>query len=486
MQSQKSGLIYIAAIAITLFLSFRFYSAWYFCVLNTDNAVNILMIHYYSLPGDFYFWGQDRMGTLIPLIGQIPFRVFDVPAILCDSLVRYAILLAGYAAIAILFQSWFYRLLLAVFWFLPPMHMIDITQFAYGIQYALIGIAIYLFNLRNTSSSSYSYVHLILGLVMLILAVWVSDLALISIIALIIIYYFYYWRNNTRKFKSEFPLWILFTIAGYFFLDYIKSYSDSRINYAVFNTLEGFLETFRIFTNSILDILTFRANEPFTSLYSILVISLFVFLIVIRNNKFQSNSKRMWLIFFSLDAIFVLGVILMSEFTLSSGVPRRYFTCTYISAGIAILMYAENLKLIDIKRTFLNGMLLITVFIGGIGGILHYKFVWPETLKPYRAMIAELETLGNIGVISEYWNSYISSITNPELIKATPHDQDNVRNKKLAEEVFHQQKLYLIRDMWMETFPDTMQQFGRTLVRIGEPFRKGGANLCEYEVKYQE
>ena len=67
-------------------------------------------------------------------------------------------------------------------------------------------------------------------------------------------------------------------------------------------------------------------------------------------------------------------------------------------------------------------------------------------MKPRVEYSKEFESLGNIGVISEYWNSYITSCTNPELIKATPHDTSwAVRNYKIVDEVFNQDNIYIIR-----------------------------------------
>lgn len=62
---------YIVIIGLISIISFRFYSALYYPALNSDNAVTVLMIHYFKLPDDLYFWGQDRLGSLIPLLGQV-------------------------------------------------------------------------------------------------------------------------------------------------------------------------------------------------------------------------------------------------------------------------------------------------------------------------------------------------------------------------------------------------------------------------------
>jgi len=95
--------------------------------------------------------------------------------------------------------------------------------------------------------------------------------------------------------------------------------------------------------------------------------------------------------------------------------------------------------------------------------------------------MSDIGKLGDIGLISEYWNSYVTACVDPDHIVATPHDKNWVRNYYLAESVFKMPKLYLIRDCWMDSFPDTITQFGHILSRKGSEFFLGNAYLCQYE-----
>ena len=134
-------------IILLIFLgSFFLYSSLYYALLNSDNAVTVLMVHYFKLPDDLYFWGQDRLGSLIPLIAQIPNKLFRLSPILSESIVHYGILLTGFLAFATFIKSNFYKIVFAIIWFFPPMRLIDVTQFAFGIHYSLIAIICYLIN----------------------------------------------------------------------------------------------------------------------------------------------------------------------------------------------------------------------------------------------------------------------------------------------------------------------------------------------------
>jgi hypothetical protein len=126
---------------------------------------------------------------------------------------------------------------------------------------------------------------------------------------------------------------------------------------------------------------------------------------------------------------------------------------------------------------------MTTVLIGGLGTIYTLNYISPKRLTPTAQIVGEFKQLGNIGIIGDYWNSYLTSCVSPKTIKATPHEFSYaIRNHALVEEVFKQEKLYLIKDMWFEEFPDTLSQFGRTLVKQGNEFRLGGCGVHQYRV----
>ena len=66
------------------------------------------------------------------------------------------------------------------------------------------------------------------------------------------------------------------------------------------------------------------------------------------------------------------------------------------------------------------------------------------------------------------------------MIKATPYES-MTRNKKFALEVFKQKNLYLIKDMWFAKFPDTLTQYGHTLIKDGEEFNIADSYICKYK-----
>ena len=64
--------VYYLLLFLLIIFSFYNFAEINFPLLNSDMAVNVLMAQSLNLPGDFYFWGQDRAGSLYSLAGEFP------------------------------------------------------------------------------------------------------------------------------------------------------------------------------------------------------------------------------------------------------------------------------------------------------------------------------------------------------------------------------------------------------------------------------
>ncbi|MBN1952142.1 MAG: hypothetical protein JW801_13150, partial [Bacteroidales bacterium] len=174
--------------SIIALASFRMFSSMFYPAFNSDNAVPVLMIHYYKLPRDLYYWGIDRLGSLIQLIAQIPFML-NISALASESIVHYIILFFGFLAFSSFIKSKFLKVVFALIWFFPPMRLIDVTQFYLGIHYSLVAIIVYLYNKRlpeiRNKSIWLRHIHYLLIVLISITAVWVSDMALISVFVIV-------------------------------------------------------------------------------------------------------------------------------------------------------------------------------------------------------------------------------------------------------------------------------------------------------------
>lgn len=485
-KSKILNLIFYTAIVVT---SFLLYSSRFYPVLNSDDALNILMTYYYDLPNDFYCWGQDRGGTIIPFISQFFHKILGFSPVLSVSFSNYLILLAGYIGFSSLFKNKSTKLIFALIWFFPPIRFIDLTRFPIGIQYSLVGIAIYLINRIDFINKKPKRNHLLLlsTVVLLSISIWVSDLTAVTIAILVFVLSIYHFLFEKKKGINKYVL--IYSAAGILattlFIKYAKSYATVITkNYASFNNWENIKDGISILIRNISEVMTFKTDEFYFGIYAWLMVVFCLFLIgsYYKQNFIKLLKTNKWVTFFILDFFAIFGVILLSKWVFLNGMGRWYFVTSYISLSLFILLLFDNLQMTDIRNKIVTVLLFISVLIGGFSTIHFMKYVNPKRLSSEVKLRSEFLTLGEVGLIGNFWNSYISAVPDPSKIKATPHDKDDVRSQKMVDEVFGQPNLYVIRDSWMKEFPDTLYQFGYVLKKSGNPLVLGGCDLNKYVV----
>ncbi|PLX12403.1 MAG: hypothetical protein C0597_13300, partial [Marinilabiliales bacterium] len=269
---------------------------------------------------------------------------------------------------------------------------------------------------------------------------------------------------------------------GFFFIKYAKSFATSIVtNYTKFNDRNSIKHGLEILKNILSDIFTFQTDENLLSFYAWLVLAILIIVIIAiftKKLKIKFNNKQ-WLIVFVIDFVAILGIIILSKWVYVNGMGHWYFVPTYISLSLVILILFESVKTNTIQKKVLTILLGLAVFTGSLSTLHYLRYINPKTFKSQIDVKSEFLSLGEIGIIGNFWNSYIVACPNPSIIKATPHDA-YVRNQNLVDEVFAQPKLYLIKNMWLNEFPDTINQFGYLLSKKGESFEIGGCKVNQY------
>ncbi|MES2836308.1 MAG: hypothetical protein V4667_02205 [Bacteroidota bacterium] len=467
--------------------SYFLYSSRYYALLNSDDALNILMAHNYKWPQDIYCWGQNRGGTLIAVLAQPFIKLFSFKAINAVSVANYLVLILGYFCFSSLFKNNFSKVVFAVIWFLPFQRFVDITRFPIGVEYSLIAVLIILLNsLSKTDSVLKKNLLLISVLLISLIAIWVSDLAIVSICNLFFVsLLFNYFKN--KKFSNDKTILIYFLVGIVFVflsINYVKSIVNvQNDNYLLLNNFNEIIRALVVLVNANFDVLVFKTKEILVSIYALLTVLFLLFLtaFIIKKKLVKNLFLNQWIAFFLLDFIIIFIVFLVASWVLANGMGRWYFVATYISLSLLVLLIIEQLNKYNLKLKFFKFALLIIVLVGAISPVYSMKYKNPKRLIPMTDIIVEFNKLGKIGVIGEYWNSYIISCANPDSIVATPHDMCEIKNKAFVGEVFSRKNIYVVRDMWMDYFPDTLLQFGNILIQDGKPFELGDCKVCKYK-----
>jgi hypothetical protein len=370
-------------------------------------------------------------------------------------------------------------------WFLPFESFNPLVRHPIGMEYSLIGMAVFLINKLSDKGSVFNIRNnllLLLIVIIFIISVWVSDLAIITICVLLFVLLLYQIIEKRISRLSIIGIsYFLIGAAGcYFTINYLKSFAVVKAeHYLAVNDLSSIRSAFQIIISNLAGILSFKRAEVFISIYTYMVLVFFIsFLIfLLRKRIFLRLFSDKWFSFFVVDFIVVFIAIILSSWVLINGMGGWYFIASYISLSVAVILSVEKA---GINKIFRYALFTIAI-IGAISQFYTMKYVSPKRLRPMSDVVGEFRQLGRIGIIGDFWNSYIISCTDPEMIKATPNDRGTARNEQLTDEVFEQKNIYIIRDMWLDLFPDTLEQYGYFLQKHGSQFNMGDCYVCKYK-----
>lgn len=468
-------------IALLILISFWHFSFYFSPLLNSDSALGMVMGEYLSLPGDLYCWGQDRGGNFLPILAKILSPLTGISLLSLLSFLHYTILIFGFAGFASFLQKPLLKIALACFWFLPPWQFVEFLLYPFGLQYSILGIILYLTRRYYQTKNVNSRRKIIFwsGLCALI-GLWLSDFLIVSLFALFITLIYYKMQQIFQKdFLVPFLLWMMVTVS---FILFAKLQAIPSKNYSGFTFTDpaDFLQSSDLVWQSIRRIFTFRSESNWQSVFWWMVPV--AVLAVSKTDHWKNNKKDQsisnYIIFFLVvNTVLTLLVLFSSRWVLENGMGRRYFSTWFISGILWAIFYLDNkISLSRLSRISVTILAFISIF----SSLENLYF--PKMQKSKRHYIEQVNTLAPAGIIGDYWNSYVYSASEPSRLISTPHDRSVYRHIGLVEKTLDQPELYLVRDMWFKTFADTLRQFGRVLIREGEPFHLGDSDFCKYRV----
>lgn len=466
--------------------SFFLFSTRFYPALNSDDALAVLMTQDFSFPEAIYCWGQNRGGSLVPLLAHYLHIWSGISSIWAESITHHIILIIGYFCFRTILKSKFSKVVTAIIWFFPPFYFIGFVRYSWGILYSIFGMVIWLSNFYQENQKKTVRVAILLLISLLALAsIWVLDQAIVilGVFALIQLFKKYRKTGSLKSTILSLETSLISSCALITLITILKLKSlavTSPLDHyhsSLINGIEEFLDSIHIIALSIFNVITFNTVNFVFSIYANLSIATIVCALFLlwKTNNLKTNLK--WTFLLTSISIAILLTILSSSWVFSNGVARRYFSGIYLLSWIILLLLIENGSTPKALKT----LILLTVSIGSISTVYHYKYISPKRLTSKYQIVKEFESLGKVGLIAEYWNSYGSSFFNPDLIKATPHDKSTVRNWDYVDSVLAQDKIYFIRDMWLDTFPDQIVQFGVKFIKVGEEQNIGDCWINQYK-----
>lgn len=480
----KFSVLYKNSLAIEwliIIISFFLHSTRFSAHVTSDDALYVLMTYDYSFPEAIYTWGQNRIGSLGPLIGQIFYKLLNFNAAWAESLSRYLILILGYFSFRSILKTSHARIALCIIYFLPILYFIGFTKYSWGLLYSLLGILVWASlkaHMSTNKRSSILWSTLIYLLVFL--SIWVMDQAIVAI-SLLTIYFLFFYPKRT---KNTITKYIILGLAGLSIVSiilYLKSISILS-NYhhydkQWFNSLEELKLSLLAIYYSISFNLGFKSNINYSGLH-LESIYFWGVLITVFYGLFQAYKRK------KIEYILVILFCLLTCAMLfsSNWVHKNYEACRYFS-GIHFVWLFYFFHLIDSKnKRKLSALVISILLLGSINTLSHNLSINNWKLESRYTQLKDLNSLGPAGFIGDFWHSYGIAFQNPSLQKASPHMYNEVKCKKCVDEVFNQKRIFIIRNQWLEEFPDEMMQFGRKLKKKGQAFQKADLYLNEYAI----
>lgn len=264
------GLDYRVLLVVIVCTSFLLLSPWGSPILNSDGAIEVLMAFWYRLPDDVYYWGQDRGGSLLPLLSALPVRLLHSDPLLTISVVRYLIMVAGMLGYFTIIRLPFCRLCFAIAFFLPAFPFSDIPWYTIGIEYSLLGILVGLsariLDSSNKPEQSYPIFSHGVFILVSVVAVWVSDAALMTTVLLAAFLVWKLWP--AKKHRNNFMLLQSVALAMTILVwAWLKSMAPIKTDsYSNLHGIESAGQSLHQLVHSVIDYLAFRIGDHIVSI----------------------------------------------------------------------------------------------------------------------------------------------------------------------------------------------------------------------------
>jgi hypothetical protein len=446
-------------------LSFFISGLPFYPFLNSDIAVHVLMTESFSFRYDLYFWGQDRLGSLVPMVANIVYRISGISPFWLTALTKWFFLCVGCFSFWYFIPNRFQRWVWTCLWFFPAYEMMYhlLPGHPYAEQMAMFGLSLVFF--KRWIQSSSSVWDLPLFLLFSILSFWLSDFSLVFYAALFIGFFFSIINQvkllSSKPWTSQMFWTFSVLISGIFFILYAKlsAARDETYTLSMFGSEDQILHSISMLWFYTRNVLLFESVSIWNSIYFYATLTSILFLAVSRKKlRFQASSK----VFFLISIIGFILIVSLRWLAINF-VMLKYFIPVFFSLWLGIL----SIDFADIyKRLRLLLTVVITLIVLGCSGSIIYQYNHPSERDIYISDLQSPFFKTQKSIIGDYWYSYIFAIANPELIATTPHDLSSVRNWKQVDRVIESDTIYICLNNWMDEAPQNLIQFDTELSLI--------------------
>jgi hypothetical protein len=465
-------------LVLPFFLAFFF--APYYKGLNSDHAIHALMADYFLFKKNLYYWGQDRLGSLIPMVAA-PFQNLGMSSIWAAACSQLLLVLATYYFFQKHFSKAIFKGSLALVLLLPVYPFLMQTMIGHPYLAQLFFTGAYL-TLPISQKLAGRWQALLLPLLMAG-AVWSSELALVGIIAFGIAYYKYWWP----LLKKHYLFFMVGLALGVGFLYYAKITAYQQAVYQQkIASLPEIYQTLSYYSNQFWQVLTLDTNKIYNSvLVYVLMINFIALFSLFSIKKLLQNRV---FTFALLTAIGTTAAVIISHWVVFMNYPYNYFIPAYFFLIIALISGWQSYipKIGIVKRCWLI-LFPVSYIIAHIVACMWFINTQPlkvnGRIDKFQAttLVKQLEgeSLKGIGLLGTYWNAYLIDAFSSQIL-GMPCEGYEVRSFQYYYEVFERPVVFL-RNGCVPELSDTIYQHKQTLLKVSPVYRLDTLEYAYYK-----
>jgi hypothetical protein len=454
----------------TAVLFWQHFAVLNYTSLNSDHAMHVLMAENLHLPKGFYFLGQNRLGSLIPMLAFTGVQLGLSP-MWAATFTQIAILVCTLLLVAQLLPRKRLALWFSPILFLPvyPFHMQVMVGHPYLAQHLFSLLFLYLYYKKvNQGRGLWALLFALTGF----LALWSSELAVATMGGWALVEH----KRIFNKLKGKWLLTALGAILGLCFVLMAKNNSRKADPYnQILATPSEAWHGFKSLLQALGQMLLFQTNKPFNAVFIYVIIAVVIFLVVSAFRKKEKLSRITYV--FLATAVFSLLAVLVSNWSVKMGAPLRYYAPAYLFFMLFLVSalsdtYPHKQWKLYLPLTVLAlavvccSYLYVTTFTLRVKG----RMTVQSAEKIYQ-QIRPLVPAKKFAIMGTYWNTYLIDALYPDLVGA-PCFSYQMRHWFFLEEALKCEFIVMVGNGWLEELPPRLERYGYHFTKESPTFKK--------------
>ncbi len=500
-----NSILYWIGVLFVVCFSFLYYAPCNYALYNSDHAIHVLMAADFQLPRDLYYWGQDRLGSLLPMCAHWLGYILPIHPLYLCSIVQYLFLGTGFLILSSFLQNRPLKIALCALIFLPVNEYNGLilighpyaSQLFAGSLFAFFLVRLRRHILMQEINDSHAFIKAtVLGLgavLFFLLGIWASEFS--AVLAVLPLFYLAFDKElRDRILKQLRSAWFLLSaglsvlapggaVVLYKWMKGSALVTDDIYQKQFIDNGADLAKNFGFFMERLKTTLLFRDPFPFENLFNwtLLVLGFTMIAAFFLKKRMQRPGLARQINFLLLMSILSCIALFFSTWNLRSSFCPRYFIPVYVTFCFALFLFLDGGAFKKIVAA------VVSVYFVLNGLAYCYNNVISKKLPgPFEAY-AEFNKLPEGTLIGDYWDVYrINSIALH--LKSIPYETQTVRNLEFREDVLKNRTFYFL-DKW--PWPpgglrDTIIEYRYFFKNSGVKYQCAGTEVRAYAKLGQE